>query len=313
MILVTGGAGYVGRHVCRALGEDDVIVVDDLRNSCRAALPDRPIILREIERAKVEWPRIDVVLHCAGHDDCARSSRDPGLAWRSNVAATAAFFEGARGKPVVFSSSAAVYGEPSVFPVAEGHLKLPISPEGRSKWTAEQLLRDYGVTLTVLRLFTVAGDDEDHPHEPHLIPNVVRAALTGRPLKVLGDGSAVRDFVHVEDVARAHLLAQGVPGIFNVGSGRGWSVLEVLEVARRVTGRTIDVESAPARSGDPRALVADLSKARRELGWKPAFSLEEMIDSAWNWRTAHPDGYAGKKPEVHIPALRLEAWPPSVV
>jgi UDP-glucose 4-epimerase len=295
MIIVTGGAGYIGRHVCRALGRDDVVALDDLRNSSRAGLKKIPLIHAELSRAQIPWPRVEAVVHCAAHIDVAQSVREPAMYWQNNLAAPAAFFEGARGKPVVFSSTAAVYGEPVTLPISEDQVKCPTNPYGRTKLAAEAMLSDYGVCLTVLRYFNAAGDDEDHRVETHLIPNIVRAAITGDPLRVFGDGSAVRDFVHVDDLARAHVLALGRPGTFNLGSGRGWSVLEVIEVARRVTGRTIDVVFEAPRPGDPRALVADITRARRELGWEPRHTLEEMIASTYEWRKAHPGGYQAER------------------
>jgi UDP-glucose 4-epimerase len=279
--------------VIRAFDRGDVVAIDDLRNSCRAAIPGTPLIEMAIEKAKVDWTQVEAVVHCAAYIDVGQSVREPWLYWRNNVGAPAVFFEGAKGKPVVFSSTAAVYGEPVQLPIHEDQQKIPTNPYGRTKLAAEQMFRDYGVVLTVLRYFNAAGGDEDHRVESHLIPNIVRSALTGAPMKVFGDGSAVRDFVHVDDLARAHVLALGRPGTYNLGSGRGWTVLEVIETARRVTGRTIEVEFAAPRPGDPLALVADNSKARRELGWEPRHTLEEMIDSCFQWRKAHPDGYLG--------------------
>lgn len=296
MIVVTGGAGYIGRHVCRAFQNREVVALDDLRNSSRAALGGIPLIRADLATADVDWSRVTAVVHCAAYIDVAQSVREPGMYWRNNVAAPAAFFEKARGKDVVFSSTAAVYGEPESLPISEDNAKQPTNPYGRSKLATEQMLKDYGVNLTVLRYFNAAGDDEDHRVETHLIPNIVKAAITGSPIKVFGDGSMVRDFVHVDDLARAHVLALGKPGTFNLGSGKGWTVLEVIEVARRVTGREIRVEFAPPRPGDPQALVADSSRARRELGWEPRLGLEEMIDSTYRWRLAHPDGYGREEP-----------------
>lgn len=303
MIIVTGGAGYIGRHVIRALDGNDVVAIDDLRNSSRAAIPGTPLIELPIEKARIDWSQVDAAVHCAAYIDVGQSVREPGLYWRNNLGAPAAFFEGAKGKPVVFSSTAAVYGEPSQLPIVEDQEKIPTNPYGRTKLAAEQMFRDYGVQLTVLRYFNAAGDDEDHRVESHLIPNIIRAALSGEPMKVFGDGSAVRDFVHVDDLARAHVLALGKPGTYNLGSGRGWTVLEVIELARKVTGRKIQVEFAPPRPGDPRALVADISKAKRELGWEPVHTLAEMIESTYLWRRAHPAGYAGEKAPTRVPAV----------
>jgi UDP-glucose 4-epimerase len=303
MILVTGGAGYIGRHICRALGTREVVALDDLRNTSRAALPPGiPLIREELSRASIDWAQVDAVVHCAGSSDVAQSVREPALYWQNNLAAAATFFEGAREKTVVVSSTAAVYGEPLSLPISEDQLKIPTNPYGHTKLALEQMLRDYGVRLTVLRYFNAGGEDEDHRVETHLIPNVVRAALSGDPVTVYGDGSNIRDFVHVDDLARAHVLALETPGTFNLGSGSGWTVLQVIEIARRVTGKTIDTVFKPARPGDPKALVADISRARRVLGWSPTRSLEDMIASTFEWRKAHPHGY-GELPQLHTAEL----------
>ena len=306
MILVTGGAGYIGRHICRALGNAEVVALDDLRNTSRAALPPGiSLIQEELSTARTDWTRVDAVIHCAGSSDVAQSVREPGLYWRNNLSAAASFFEGARGKTVVVSSTAAVYGEPVSLPISEDQLKIPTNPYGHTKLALEQMLRDYGVRLTALRYFNAGGEDEDHRVETHLIPNVVRAALSGEPVTVYGDGSNIRDYVHVDDLARAHVLALEVPGTYNLGSGSGRTVLEVIEVARRVTGRKIDIVYKPARPGDPKALVADISRARRTLGWSPTHTLEDMIASTFEWRKAHPGGY-GEQPLL-LTAGSLEA------
>lgn len=301
MIVVTGGAGYIGRHVCKAFEGREVVALDDLRNSSREAIPGVPLIESELATTRMDWSRVDAVVHCAAYIDVGESMRDPAKYWKNNTAAPAAFFEGAKGKDVVFSSTAAVYGEPETLPISEDHAKNPTNPYGRAKLATEGLLRDYGVRLTVLRYFNAGGDDEDHKVETHLIPNIVRAAIDGTPIKVFGDGSMLRDFVHVDDLARAHVLALGKPGTYNLGSGRGWTVLEVIEVARKVTGRKIDIEFCPPRPGDPKALLADISRARRELGWEPRFTLEDMIASTYEWRKAHPRGYQTETPAAVTP------------
>jgi UDP-glucose 4-epimerase len=292
VILVTGGAGFVGRNVCRALGKG-AVAIDDLRNGWRSALPEGvPLHARELSTVHLDFARYDAVVHCAGSMDVAESVAHPALYWWNNVAVAAAFLPPFAGKRVVFSSSCQVYGEPAAVPVAEDAPTLPVNPYGETKLAAEGVLRDLGVKLSVLRIFNAAGGDQLHKKETHLIPRAIRAALLGEPLVVHGDGSAVRDYVHVEDVARAHLAALEKDGIFNLGSGRGSTVLEVVEACRRVTGRKIDVRFEAARPGDPRGLVADVSKARRELGWEPRYGLEEIVDSAWCWRLEHLDGYA---------------------
>jgi len=290
VLLITGGAGYVGRHVARLVGKD-VVALDDLRNSSRKAIDPVPLIQVDLAVANVEWPRFDAVVHCAGSIEVSESVRDPGLFWWNNVGAPARFFREARGRTLVFSSTAAVYGEPVHLPISEEHPLKPINPYGWTKLAAEQMFRDLGVKLTILRYFNCAGGDEDHRPESHLIPRVVDAAIRGEPAVVYGDGSNVRDFIHVEDLAEAHLRALDVRGTFNLGSGRGASVREVIETARRVTGRKIDVRHEAARPGDPKMLVADNTRARRELGWSPRRTLDDIIASCYEWRKAHPDGY----------------------
>lgn len=292
MILVTGGAGYIGRNVARVLGKD-VTAIDDLRNSWQGAAGNGPLLQQDLATAEVDWTRIEAVIHCAGSMDVAESVRQPELYRRNNVDIPRAFFTGARGKPLVFSSTCQVYGEPEILPVPEDHPTRPINPYGESKLAAEGMLRELGVRLTVLRYFNAAGGDQLHRHETHLIPKVVDAALSGGSVTIFGDGSMIRDYVHVEDVARAHVKALDRPGTYNLGSGRGTSVLEVIETARRVTGRPIRIEWGPPRPGDPKGLVADISRARRELGWEPRRSLEDIISSVWEWRKAHPAGYPG--------------------
>jgi UDP-glucose 4-epimerase len=298
MIIVTGGAGYIGRHICRALGKAEIVALDDLRNTSRTALsPEIPLIQEELSKAKFDWSGVEAVIHCAGSSDVAQSVRDPGLYWRNNLTDAATFFEGIRGKTVVVSSTAAVYGEPVSLPISEDHVKVPTNPYGHTKLALEHLLKDFGARLTVLRYFNAGGEDEDHRVETHLIPNVVRAALSGMPMTVYGDGSNIRDFVHVDDLARAHVLALETPGTYNLGSGSGKTVLEVIEIARRITGKRIDVVFEPARPGDPKSLVADISRARRCLGWSPTHTLEDMIASTLEWRKAHPQGYS-KLPQL---------------
>jgi len=292
MILVTGGAGYVGRNVARVL-KGPVAVVDDFRNSWRASLPPGATLLEgDVASVRPDWDKVEAVVHCAGSMDVAESVRDPALYWRNNVVAAAVFFRDAGAKRVVFSSTCQVYGEPEFLPVSEDHPTRPINPYGRTKLAAEELFAGLGLRLTVLRYFNAAGGDQIHRNETHLIPRLLRAALTGETVPIFGDGHAIRDFVHVEDVARAHVAALERPGVYNLGSGRGASVVEIVEVARRVTGKEIPLRFEPPRPGDPKVLVADISRARRDLGWEPRHDLRSIVAGTWEWLKAHPQGYS---------------------
>jgi UDP-glucose-4-epimerase GalE len=285
MILVTGGAGYIGRHIVRALG-DRALVLDDFRAGTRRWSEGRRTIEADLAVAEPDWTRIEAVVHCAGSIQVGESVEKPGLYWWNNVGAAAAFFRRApRGLRVVFSSTAAVYGEPERLPIPEDHPLRPLNPYGRTKLASEILLRDLGFELTVLRYFNAAGGDEDHRPETHLVPRAVDAALGGPPLPIYGDGSAIRDYVHVEDLAAAHLLAlQRPPGTWNLGSGTGVRVHDVVDEVGRAAGRPVPVVPAPPRPGDPTALVADISKAKSELGWTPRLGLRDIVDSTLRCR-----------------------------
>jgi UDP-glucose 4-epimerase len=275
MILVAGGAGYLGRNVARAL-PGRAAVLDDLRNSWRAAVPQgTPFFQQEAGTAILDWSDHEAVVYCAGSSDVAEAVKHPAATWWNNVATLLAFFQGVAGKKVVFASTCQAGG----------------NPYADSMRAAEEALRKLDLRVAVVRTSIVAGGDQIGKRETRLIPSLLRAALSGEPLTVHGDGSAVRDYVHVEDVARALVAAVEKPGVYELGSGRPSTVLEVVESARRVTGRKIDVVSGPARPGDPAAVVADDALARKALGWNPRRALDEIVASAWEWRKAHPDGY----------------------
>jgi UDP-glucose 4-epimerase len=275
MILVAGGAGYLGRNVARAL-PGRAAVLDDLRNSWRAAVPPgTPFFQQEAGTAILDWSDHEAVVYCAGSSDVAEAVKHPAATWWNNVATLLAFFQGVAGKKVVFASTCQAGG----------------NPYADSMRAAEEALRKLDLRVAVVRTSTVAGGDQLRKREAQLIPSLLRGALSGEPVTVQGDGSAVRDYVHVEDVARALVAAIEKPGVYELGSGRPSTVLEVVESARRVTGRKVEVTACPARPGDPAAVVADDALARKALGWNPRRTLDEIVASAWEWRKAHPDGY----------------------
>ncbi|QSR84310.1 UDP-glucose 4-epimerase GalE [Methylacidimicrobium sp. B4] len=319
-ILVTGGAGYVGSVCVEFLLEAgiSVVVVDNLSEGHRAAVDERATFHRldlsdrEGILALFRAERPDSVIHFAANALVAESMRDPSAYFRNNAfygihLLDAMVATGVR--KIVFSSTCAVYGLPLKIPIEERGEAKPINPYGESKLCFERILRWYaeihGIVPLILRYFNAAGASdrygEDHEQETHLIPNVLRVALgKRRTVEVYGDGfatpdgTAIRDYVHVRDLAAAHLavLRREQPSLYNVGTGEGWSVLQVVEMARKITGAPIPYDVRPARPGDPPRLVANVHKIHQELSWKPERSrLSEIIESAWRWHRAHPDGY----------------------
>jgi UDP-glucose 4-epimerase len=324
-VFVTGGAGYIGSHCVKRLlaGGHEVTVYDSLIRGHRQAVDPRSAFVQGdlAERDKLHEAlrsgRFDAAMHFAAFLDVRESVEKPLLYYRNNVANTINLLEGMQGADIrrlVFSGTCAVYGVPERLPVTEDSPKRPISPYGTSKLTVEWLLRDsaeaWGLGSVTLRYFNAAGAaadgtvGEDHRPEIHLIPSLLEAALGKREcVDVYGtdyptpDGSCVRDFIHVEDLAEAHLLALeqltlAEAEAYNVGTGRGHSVLEVLAVARAVTGHPIPHRVAARRLGDPPELYADATRIKQRFGWEPRLvELSDMISSAWRWHRAHPDGY----------------------
>jgi UDP-glucose-4-epimerase GalE len=329
-VLITGGAGYVGSiSASRFVGAGhDVVVLDDLTTGHRAAVPGEARLLEgsytdgPALRRLLEAERIEAILHCAARSLVGESIRDPARYFGENVAGGVAMLDAARAAGVtrvVFSSTAAVYGVPASTPIPEEAPLEPINPYGESKRAFESALawygRAYGLRSVSLRYFNVAGATdhlgEDHDPETHLIPNVLRAVGGGPPLTVFGndydtpDGTCIRDYIHVTDLAEAHLLALDAtdpgdhrtddPLVCNLGTGGGFSVREVLAAAELIAGRPVPHNVGPRRAGDPPVLVADATRAGEILGWRPHRpGLDEMVNSAWSWRRAHPGGFGDR-------------------
>jgi UDP-glucose 4-epimerase len=318
--LVTGGAGYIGSVVAKQLlhAGHDVVVLDDLSRGHPAAIPAGAehvhVTLADPDGVGRALAGIDAVIHFAALSLVAESVEHPERYWRNNVVGTLNLLDAMRAHEVrrlVFSSTAATYGEPERVPIVEQEPAAPVNAYGASKLAVDLMLRDecvgHGLAAASLRYFNVAGasgeQGEHHEPETHLIPLVLQAAAGRREhIKVFGtdyptrDGTAVRDYIHIEDLGAAHLLAlehltPGEHAVYNLGTGHGYTVREVVEAARRVTGAAIPAAEEARRAGDPPVLVADATRAREALGWRPERSLDDMIADAWAWHSAHPDGY----------------------
>jgi UDP-glucose 4-epimerase len=309
-LLVTGGAGYIGSVVTAQLLEagHEAVVLDDLSTGHEDAVPEGASLVRGTLRERaldvLEGAGFDAVLHFAARSLVGESVQKPGLYWDRNLGESLALLDAMREtgvERIVFSSTAATYGEPESTPILETDPTRPTNPYGASKLAIDTTLTEYarlfGFGAVSLRYFNVAGSygrfGERHTVETHLIPNVLAvAAGTRESVNVFGedyptpDGTCVRDYIHVLDLGVAHLLAleactTGRHQIFNLGSGNGSSVREVVEVCREVTGHPIPIETGPRRSGDPAVLVASSEKIRSELGWKPEHDLHRMVSDAW--------------------------------
>jgi UDP-glucose 4-epimerase len=323
-VLVTGGAGYIGSHTVRLLRERgrEVVVLDSLELGHRAAVLDAPLVVGRIDdealvEKMVDEFGVDAVIHFAAYKSAGESVQEPEKYFRNNVGGSLGLLEGLRRSGVrrfVFSSTCATYGTPETLPVPEAHALVPESPYGESKLMVERILHWYDAAHDLrsvsLRYFNAAGASrdarigEDSTVTTNLIPLVMKAALGRVPvLQVFGtdyptaDGTAIRDYVHVDDLADAHLRAleylehEGATTVINVGTGTGSSVQEVIDMARTVSGVDIPVSYVGRRAGDPVAVYADNRKARDLLGWLPDHSLENVVASAWAWHSSHPDGY----------------------
>lgn len=323
-VLVTGGAGYVGSITVRWLlrAGHEVVVYDNLSRGHAQAVPPETLVVGELEDESklaelLRERRIEAVLHFAALALVGESVQQPELYYRNNVVGSFHLLEAMRHAGVgrlVFSSTTATYGTPDQMPIAETTPQNPINPYGFSKLVVERMLADYaaahGLAYAALRYFNAAGAaadgtlGEDHTPESHLIPLVLQVALGQRPaIQILGndyptpDGTCIRDYVHVEDLAEAHLAAldrlrpgQGIHA--NLGTGRGYSVQEVIDACRKVTSHPIPTVLAPRRPGDPPILIADSRKAAEVLGWTPRYqTIESIVESAWRWHRSHPHGY----------------------
>lgn len=326
-VLVTGGAGYIGSHAAKALRAAGyrVVIYDDLSAGHREAALDTPIVVGDIRdtdalRRAIRTSAATSVMHFAAWLAVADSVRDPIGYYRNNVLGALSTLEamaGERCRHFIFSSSCAVYGEPRETPIRECHPTEPINAYGQTKLAVEHALphfeRAYGIRSVALRYFNAAGADpdgqlgEDHSPEIHVIPRAIDAATGGTPLDVFGedyptpDGTCLRDYVHVADLADAHVralthLEAGAPsGTYNVGTERPSSVREVIAAVERVTGRRVAWRSAPRRAGDPAVLYASAERIRTELGWQPARAdLHTIVGDAWRWHESHPAGFEAR-------------------
>lgn len=328
MICVIGGAGYIGSHCVKRLLEKGyaVVTLDNLEAGHRSAVLGSEFVQGDYtDRQTLDhlfhtYP-IECVMHFAAYASVAESMTDPAKFYRLNVVGGYTLLEAMRAHGIpylIFSSSAATYGEPQQIPIREEHPQVPTNAYGETKRAFEQMLRWYdaafGLRSISLRYFNAAGADpdgqlgEDHHPETHLIPLVLLTALGKRQaIKIFGtdydtpDGTCIRDYIHVTDLADAHILAyealkQGAPTTaYNLGNGLGYSVREVIRTAEQVVRHHIPQEEAPRRPGDPARLVASAERAQRELGWKPQYAdLRIIIETAWRWHSTHPDGYGDR-------------------
>jgi len=327
-ILVTGGAGYIGSHMTRMLASRgyEPIVLDTLEFGHRQALPPAVTVIQgdvgdsALIQNVFREHAIAGVLHFAGYIRVEESVRLPIKYMKNNVIAPVTLLEGMKEagvKHIIFSSTAAVYGNPVTPLISEDHKKDPVSPYGLSKWAFEELLRVYdksaGIKSIALRYFNAAGaaldgkNGEMHAEESHLIPLACAAALGKRKEFMIygtdyatSDGTALRDYIHIEDLCEAHILALEAlfaghqSDVYNVGTGKGVSVQEVVDVVKDVAGHEFAVRKSDRRSGDAAVLVSDPSKLINEFGWKPKYSdIRHIVESAMQWHKNHPDGYSG--------------------
>ncbi len=324
-ILVTGGAGYIGSHTVRELfrTRDDIVVYDNLTKGHRAAVKGFPFAKGDLHdtaaiAATIDKYNVTGVIHFAAFIEVGESMSNPHKYYHNNVGGTLNLLAVMQAKGVknfIFSSTAAVYGEPDQIPVTEEASLQPTSVYGRTKLMIERMLTDLArsneLRYIALRYFNVAGADadgdigEDHDPETHIIPLIIKTLLGRRDrFQIFGtdypteDGTCVRDYIHVTDLAQAHVLAMnwleqgGESRVYNLGNGSGFSNRQIIEMVERITGSRLEVTEAGRRPGDPALLIASSQKITRELGWTPRFhTLETIIETAWRWHRGHPDGY----------------------
>ena len=329
-ILVCGGAGYIGSHTVKELLDRgyDVLVADSLETGHKSAVDRRAKLFvgnlmdEQFMDSVFQENKIEAVIDFAAYSLVGESVTNPLKYFENNVCGTLALLKKMKQydvKYIVFSSTAATYGEPENIPILENDKTIPTNPYGESKLIIEKMLRwfdeAYGIKYCALRYFNAAGAHisgeigEDHSPETHLIPIILQVALGKREkISIFGndydtqDGTCIRDYIHVTDLADAHILAlekikkENKSAVYNLGNGKGFSVKEVIEMTRKVTGKIIPEEIAPRRAGDPSILIASSEKVTKELQWNPKYdSLEKIIDTAWNWHKNHPNGYEDKK------------------
>lgn len=324
-VLVTGGAGYIGSHTVRRLNKmgENVVVYDSLVKGHRGAVKNAEFVKgdifdSELLKSTIKKYNIEAVVHFAAYSLVGESMEKPAMYYHNNVKGTLNLLDvmlenGV--KKLVFSSTAAVYGEPEAVPITEEISKNPTNVYGKTKLIMENAMEDYskayGLKYVALRYFNACGADlagdigEDHSPESHLVPIVLQTALGLRDsIKIFGDnyntedGTCIRDYIHVNDLASAHTLAltslyNGMDSdVFNLGNGNGFSVKQIIDAAEKATGLKIKREIAERRAGDPAILIASSNKMKTKLGWKPEFlDIQEIIASAWNWHKNNPKGY----------------------
>ena len=323
--LVTGGAGYIGSHTVRELLKEDynIIILDDLNKGHKESVPENvKLIIGDLNDTKLldkifSEENIDFVIHFAASIEAGESMTNPQKFFKNNTRNTMNLLESMlkhNVKKIVFSSTAAVYGEPEYIPIDEKHPKKPTNYYGLSKLMIEQILEAYdhayGLKFIALRYFNASGADmagkigQDYTPDSHLIPIIIKAALGQRDcIKVFGtdykteDGTCIRDYIHVSDHARAHVLAikslyeKNQSDKINLGTRKGYSVKEVIDMVKEVSGKDFKIIEESRREGDPANLIAEFKKAELILGWAPQHGLRDIISSAWTWHSSHPDGY----------------------